>query len=119
MDAHIKFVGNGQVVTKLSQVKKLVKSWIFDGFSWILSILGRLTVHLCVQIRKINVKFIFALIKLEKSPRINRWVFLSETYFFIGKNTLKIQKTHFAILEHHEWVDIVFLMIIDSKSSYF
>ena len=85
MDAHIKFVGNGQVVTKLSQVKKLVKSWIFDGFSWILSILGRLTVHLCVQIRKINVKFIFALTKLEKILRINRWVFLSETYFFIGK----------------------------------
>ena len=42
-----------------------------------------------------NATFVFALAKLEKIPRINRWISLSETYFFIGKKYAKNPKNSF------------------------
>ena len=104
MDAHIKFVGNGQVVAKLSQVKNIVKSWIFNGFWWILSIIAWISLYFCVQIREKSETFFFWL-----SLFIKNYLWKTAGYadrnriLLYEKNTQKIWKIHFAILDYDFW----------------
>ena len=57
--------------------------------------------------------FVFALTKLEKFPRINRWIYFSETYFFIEKKYAKNPKNSFR-----DFMMMIFLIQVKNKMNH-